>query len=297
MIKRRKFCESAMSAAILAGATALPSMSLHAKTLDPNNGPDLMHAFRKMRYVDGSGMSIGWLRAKRFAVSQGRIEPMCGMLAAAFSQVRKASDDLIEVVTMEVTHYTDFESGELLETLVMPFTGKEVVVPPFRSGPALSRTALLLNERETYAPRKNSEQGAFAPAGEVLMTKSLELDRIEGGDLYLRHEEFGRVYPEDAVQPSLFYRESTVWSAPLDEALDSARPQVDSTVFYTAMTSWRPWMKVGDLSGHTASNGIGHRARTIDDLPDDFLRFTRQAHPGVLENASTMLDTFEGSAQ
>lgn len=126
------------------------------------------------------------------------------------------------------------------------------------------------------------------------MTKSLEFERVRNDDLFLRHEEYGRVYPDDAEEPSLFYRESTLWSAPLADVLDPRQPMVDSSVFYSAMTSWRPWMQMGDLPGHTASNGMGHRARSVEALPDDFLAYTRRVHPGVLDDPAAALDDLDG---
>lgn len=50
---------------------------------------------------------------------------------------------------------------------------------------------------------------------------------------------------------------------------------------------------MGDIPGHTASNGFGARARSVADLPDDFLRYTRELHPDVVEDPEAVLDTFE----
>lgn len=294
MMNRRQLCHAGLAGGSFLAAGGLGAAVFSASNPDFSHGPDVLRAYQKMRYVEGDGMSIGWLRAQRLAISDGEIKPVCGMLAASYSKVRQASDEGIEVVTMEVTHYTDHQTGELLDTLVMPFTGKEIEVPAFRSGPALSRSAIFLDESERYAPREGSTEGEYAPAGEVLMTKSLGLEKIEDDDLFLRHEEYGRVYPDEAKEPSLFYRESTLWCAPLADVLDPKQSQVRSTVFYSAMTSWRPWMHMGDLPGHTASNGFGRRARSMADLPRDYLAYTERVHPGLLDDAESMLDAFEG---
>jgi hypothetical protein len=289
MIGRRQFCYAGLAGvAALApgGFAAAGSAGAAAFT----RAPAVLSAYRRMRYVEGGAMGIGWLRAKRLAVSEGEVRPLCGMLAASFSKVRQVSEAGFEVVVTEVTHYTDYETGELLETLVMPFTGREVAVPSFRHGPALSRTAIELDESERYAPRQGSTEGEYAPAGTVLMTKSLGFESIDNGDLFLRHEEYGRVYPDNAQRASLFYRESTLWSAPLADVLDLEQAMVRSTVSYAAMTSWRPWMQMGDLPGHTASNGVGHRVRAVDELPADFLAFTERVHPGFLDNPAADLE-------
>lgn len=91
----------------------------------------------------------------------------------------------------------------------------------------------------------------------------------------------------------MFYKESTIWTAPAAEVLDSTVPRVDAGLSYSAMTSWRPWMKVGDLPGHTMSNGFGGKAATIQDLPADFLKYTKQRHPDVLQDPLAILATLD----
>ena len=45
----------------------------------------------------------------------------------------------------------------------------------------------------------------------------------------------------------------------------------------------------GDLPGFTSSNGFGGKARTVADLPDDYLRFTEKTNPDVLEGPEALL--------
>jgi len=281
-VSRRRFCRTGFAASMLAATSVFPGRLHAGPGLDLERDADLLQAYRKMRFSLRPELNMGWLRAKRFAVSQGRIEPVCGVIAATFSRVNRVTDDLFEVIVLEITHYTDFDSGALLQKLTMPFTNQVIEVPAYRFGPAKSRFAVSLNETESFTPAANTNEAEFAAAGQVAMTKSLELSRIHAGDAFLRHEEYGRVYPANTDLPSMFYKESTTWSAPLDALTDDTQRRVDATVSYAAMTSWRPWMRMGDTPGHTSSNGFGRRARSLNDLPDDFLAFTRKTAPDVL---------------
>ena len=291
---RRRLCQSMLAGAAMLGPGMLPLRASAAGEIDLTREPDLLRALVKMRGSLDSELAIGWLRAKRFSVSQGRIEPLCGLISAAFSRFRQVSEDLFEAVVLEITHYTDFETWELLDRLVMPFTNREVEVPAFRFGPTTTRFAVRLDEREEFEPQAGTTQEAFSPAASVRMTKSIHPEYVREGTLLLRHEEHGRVKPNDSDIPNMFYKESTVWSAPLDEVLDPNVASVDSVVNYSAMTSWRPWMHMGDVPGHTASNGHGARARSVDDLPEDFLGYTRQLHPDVVEDPEAALDALQG---
>ena len=290
---RRRLCQSMLAGATLFSHGMLSLRAAAAEELDLGKDSDLLRALVKMRGSLDSELVIGWLRAKRFSISQGRIEPLCGLISAAFSRFRQVSDHLFEAVVLEVTHYTDFETWELLDRLVIPFTGREVEVPAFRFGPTTTRFAVSLDERDEFEPQAGTTQEAFSPAASVRMTKSIHREYVRGDTLLLRHEEHGRVRPNDSDIPNLFYKESTIWSAPLNEVLDPDVKQVDSLVNYSAMTSWRPWMHMGDVPGHTASNGHGARARSLEDLPDDFLAHTRRLHPDVVADPQAALGGFD----
>ena len=290
---RRQLCQSLMAGAALVGPGLIPLNASASIAPDLGSDRDLLRALIKMRGSLDSELVIGWLRAKRFSISQGRIEPLCGLIAATFSRFRQVSDDLFEAVVLEITHYTDFETWELLDTLVMPVTGREVEVPAFRFGPTRTRYAVSLDERHEFEPQEGTTQEAFSPAASVRMTKSIQREYAREGTLLLRHEEHGRVRPTDSDIPNMFYKESTIWSAPLDDVLDPGLTRVDALVNYSAMTSWRPWMHMGDVPGHTSSNGHGARARSLDDLPEDFLTYTRRLHPDVLEDPDAALGGFE----
>ena len=60
---------------------------------------------------------------------------------------------------------------------------------------------------------------------------------------------------------------------------------------YSALTSWRPWMQMGSVKGHTAENGRGAKMASLDELPADIRRLTEKLHPDVLDNPQRVLDS------
>ena len=293
LMNRRQVCGALAAGTGLIGIGLASPLVAATKELDLDNDSDLLRALIKMRGSLEPELVIGWLRAKRFAVSNGRVEPFCGVLAATFYRFGQVSDDLFEAVALEITYYTDLATGELLDSVVMPFSGKRVTVPIHRFGPTTTRFAVRLEEQEDFEPVAGTTQDQFAPAASVRMSKSIAPGYVRGEELYLRHEEYGRVYPADSSNPNMFYKESTLWSAPLNKVLDERTANVDTRVGYSAMTSWRPWMQMGDVPGFTTSNGFGGKARSLADLPDDYLRFTERTNPDVLEGPEALLDALE----
>ena len=55
------------------------------------------------------------------------------------------------------------------------------------------------------------------------------------------------------------------------------------------MTSFRPWMQVGDLPGHTFSNGYGGRVRSVQELPAEYRDYVQQVHPDALADPEALL--------
>lgn len=292
-LSRRGLCRSAVLVAAAAPAAFAGAAGID---LDLTRDTDLLRGLMKMRGSLDDALVFGWLRAKRFAISEGRVVPLCGVVAATYNRFTRVSDALYSALTLEVTYYTDFNTGELLQTLQMPFSGERVDVPVHRFGPATGRFAVALDEKTDFTPTQNSNEGEFAPAGVVLMTKSIAPAEVSAGKLFLRHEEHGRVIPNTSKsgKPSLFYKESTLWSAPLADVLNAERMSVDAEVAYSSMTSWRPWMKMGDIPGHTSSNGYGGRVSTVRDLPPEWLQFTGQIYPEILADPAAVLDSMAG---
>jgi hypothetical protein len=58
-----------------------------------------------------------------------------------------------------------------------------------------------------------------------------------------------------------------IWQAKADALLKSTATNVPATFAYSALSSWRPWMQMGDVKGHTAENGHGAKVDSLDRIP------------------------------
>lgn len=252
----------------------------------------LLDSYVRLRASTDGRIAFGWLDALRYAVIDGETFPLFRMLAFGVSRFRKVAADRYEAVMLEVAHYVDIDSRELLDTIVMPGTGKSVTVPKYRTGPKAVAFGVNIDESETVGqgiPRRQLQ--AFAPVGDVRLQRSVSDPRIEGDQYVVRHEEYGRVYPREKTAGRIFYREWTQWSGPAALALDPKLTSVPHHLSYAALTSWRPWMQMGDVKGHTAENGRGGKMASLDELPDDIRLLTQRLHPDVLDDPERVLDS------
>jgi hypothetical protein len=278
---------AALSGANASGASfAGPRATAIAGSL---RGPALLDAFVRMRGRTDGGLVYGWLQSQRSTVIDGEVTPLCGVVAGAVHRFERRSDNVWEATILEVAHYTDPQSGELLDTVTMPGTGRAVRVPAYRFGPVKARFAVAHDEWEEFdPPQGGSNATQFVPKSSVHLQRSLEPATAVGDDVCLRANEYGRVYTDRSRPPGIYYREWMVWRA---RAMDLARRTtfVPAQYAYTALTSWRPWMQMGDLRGHTLDSGHGAKALAWADCPPQFLALTRARHPDILDDPERAL--------
>jgi hypothetical protein len=237
-------------------------------------------------------LSFSWLNAVRETVIDGEVRPFCRVLAAQLNDFRMGPNATCKTTIIESTFYLDYETGELLDTLAMPVTGKVVKVPHYRHGPALVNLGATLDEWEMNVPgTPDGTKAAFAPKGAVHLERSVGQPFIQDGWLHLRHEEYGRVYADRSkpVDPLVSYRAWMIWHARARDVLQTRTPSVDATFSYAAISSWRPWMEMGEVKGHTTENGYGAKVQTAAELPDQLKVLLRARDPEILDNPAKML--------
>ncbi len=234
--------------------------------------------------------AYGWLRSQRSTVIDGEVTPLCGVAAGAIQRFERVADDLYEATILEVAHYTHPVTGELLDRVTMPGTGRSVPVPAYRFGPVKARFALALDEWEEFdPPQGGSGATQFVPRSSVHLLRSLEPAVAVGDRVALRTNEYGRVYPDRSGPKTIYYREWMVWQARAADLVRTGLASVPADYAYTALTSWRPWMQMGSIQGHTLDSGYGAKATGWSDCPAEFLDMTQRRHPDVLDDPERAL--------
>ncbi len=89
----------------------------------------------------------------------------------------------------------------------------------------------------------------------------------------------------------MFYKEAITYRARLADLAEPDATQVDSDISFAIATAWRPWMRMNGIDGHTVTDGIGGKVGDIGRMPDDFLRFTAEHHPDVLDDPAALLES------
>jgi hypothetical protein len=273
-------------------AAARSADAAGAGRLDLASPDGLMTALVRMRGRLDEQLSFIWMRGLRYTLIDGDALPLCGYLGGGIVRYRRLGDAMFEFLLYEISYYTDLETGEVLQTVRMPRTGREVSVPLYRTGPG-RHVIMMANQEELDWSRERTTSAELArqiaPDAKVYYAFNVRPAQVFRGRVWIRNDSFTRLVPNDPKEAGLFYKEAITYQ--VEEAALAARDttSVDASISYALATGWRPWMQMEGVSGHTLDDGIGGKVADIREMPEDFVRFTARHHPDVLENPAALL--------
>lgn len=250
----------------------------------------LLTAFVKARYALDERVTGGWIDAMTYAFIDGATYPLYRLRAGTWVWLRRIDATRFEGRTLETAYFFDPQTDELLTRLTMPVTGREVEVRPYRAGP--STLAVGVREQSIGAFRMAAETrdgAAFFRPGTTYRSRVLSQPVREGDRLHIREEISTRVLTEAGGRPRFFYAEWTITSVAWRDVLDRRLRSADSTVQYSAIAAFRPWMQMQGVDGHTLQNGRGGKAHRAEDFPPRFLEALRRFDADLLDDPRKVL--------
>lgn len=310
VVSRRTALATGVAGAVLTGTSTLIKPALvkpaladgHSKgQFDPNDPISVLRTLHKMRGDEGGKrIAMGWLKGKRYGVVDAEITPLMGMITGTFARHRVLDDGSVNLTSFELAFYTDFDTGELVDRLTIPYTGKSVEVPKLLLGPGASvikpnfHEVRELRDRE-IAPDEGEEERsesetAMRPTGSTKFEKWLGPVTVKDDHVWITEASSATRTPADPNLRKVVYSESVTYKASYDDVINPDLTTIESTLGYTGITSWRPWMEMGDHPGHTTSHAMGSKTFDIDGLPDDYRAMSETYYPDAIKDPGAVLD-------
>lgn len=171
----------------------------------------------------------------------------------------------------------DPQSQQPLDHFANPYNGKTVAVPITKLGPSNS---ILTKDARIVAP--NFPSGATQDSGYAPPV-------VVGDDVWLRQHAFIK-FPASPGVRSFSYSEFTLAHARLSDLADSAAPHVSTTTTTNIVTSWRPWLEMGDAPGHMMlAGGVGHMSNGLDGMPANYVALGHKLYPEIFADPAAFL--------
>ena len=188
-----------------------------------------------------------------------------------FSRHQRISEDRYRMHGHNLSFPRDLQTGEFVDAVLNPVTGKRVDVPPMAliSDPGIVRS----------------------PAGVITLDKASLAPRPDYK--MLRRE--GRFVKVDAIRvpPETWpvtFLEMGFEASPAELFDDPSQIWLPSEVSGAYVFPWPSWMGMGDAPGHMFAAWSGYKLRSVDELPEGFRRRAERDYPELLKVDRAIFD-------
>ena len=250
-----------------------------SENLDLNDPWDRLTALAKLR-GDISGKTVmWWMKGVRYGVVDNEIRPLFNMLIGSFQRMWSIPGKGFGVNMLEMGYFTDLETGEVLDTFVNPYTGKEVEVPEQQLGPfpvLMRPTGVVLPDLPMF--------------GDIDLKTKVGPAIVSGDDVWIRDDSSVNVDSDHPMMGKHIYNELVTYRGSLSELNDPDVTSAAADISFTSVTSWREWFEAEDVGGHTTARANGNKISRIEDFPPEYLAAARERHSDLIADPDAVLD-------
>lgn len=263
----------------LTAAAVLPGRLYAGTDLDLNDPWDRLTALAKLRgSLDGRTV-MWWMKGVRYGVVDQVVTPLFGMLIGSFQRLRPLPGKGFELNMLELSYFTDLQTGAVLDTFVNPYNGKKCVVPEQRLGPypvLLTPTGVVLPDVPAF--------------GDVELTTRVGPAIVQGDDVWIRDDSTVKVDSDHPMMGKHTYNELVSYRGKLSDINNPQLQSAPADIAFQSVTSWREWLQADGVGGHTTARATGSKINRVSDFPAEYLAAARARHAKIIADPDAMLD-------
>lgn len=277
MINRRQSL-GLMAGVVMASGTSAADMSADPDTPWPDDPDANLRALMKLRASVDDRLTLEWFKGVVYGVVDTALTPFFSVNAVAFAVYRQTEEHRFRGRRIEVVYHGDLRTGEPVSEFPNPYNNKLMQVPLSRTPlqeVTISKDGLLLPAQ--LGPMRIEAESELAPAIHNM------------GRSWVRMDTRSRLYPPNSPQPAVVYNESITYTGSSAELSDNNSVSVPCQISYNNLMSWRPWMMMEGVAGHSVSIAAGEKVWQLAELPGDLADFVRREHPDLADDAPAAL--------
>jgi hypothetical protein len=249
------------------------------ENFDFKSAKSLLNAQVKLRgSLDGDAV-FWFMRGTQYGIVNLEPTPFYNLCNGSFQRITQIDDDAYQVIMLELSYFTDINTGEPLKEFLNPYNGKLCAMPAEVFGP--NKVTLTL---EGLQPPENFPLGNLSFDGELGPAYAV------GDDFWIREETKVRMSSDKPAFGDYIYNEIVNYHGSYKEICNADVASANATLNYHTTSNFRPWMRMGELAGSLESQATGKKIAGIKDFPADFLELANRLHPELISDPIDMLD-------
>lgn len=207
---------------------------------------------------------------------QGNLIPLYTMNNLNIRRWDPQPDGSFKVKVFECGTLSKFDTEEPLEDWDNPITGERIKAHHFRGGP-LSLTV---------AADGSISTGAAA----TVKPEPLNFQFIDDSIYMLQASAFSYPnpfqpdeWPKESSGAEAFWDSHYIYMAKLDDVTNPDITQAPSYIQLQNLTSWSPWLRMGQTPGRGWGRGFGKKISGVDDIPAFARADLERRHPQIFD--------------
>jgi len=284
-INRRTLLQTGLSCGLGMGLVSGGVAS--AKSARMNTLADLTPEQRLRAYIRLIGTLEDAVRYTSFAgtlwgVAPDKLPlPVCGFQSIARQQWSTDQQGGFVIKSFDVGFFSDLETGEPLDSLVNPITGETVKPFHYKYGGSAIRYSV--------AGTQN-----VAANGELSELKAYDLDWTalgkqvwvtDGGQGEIDSPLDPKQWPRESAGEKVRYAGETSYSGPAEQLFNDDLMQADSTLYWSSIAPWEPWLLMNGAPGSVLWRAIGTKLDDPLTAPPQMLKFIEQQQSNYFAQA------------
>ncbi|MBM3513998.1 MAG: DUF1838 domain-containing protein [Alphaproteobacteria bacterium] len=273
MRRRNLLTTAALAPAIIGTSTAWGA----ELKLDVNNPEHQFLIHRKLAYAMTGDVTYWMLVGIRYGHVEHKMVPLWQMNVASWFTAKDLDGGAYEVTQMNATFYTDPKTGAFLESFTNPFNGKSYKIPYV--APAARKQVHKPGHGEDRPPRP----------GYKLEPTSERVAGIDGGDVWIRADNFTRMTPDDSTKGYTQIHDLSTYFGALKDVANTDNKNPAARWAFNDLNTFPDYMEMGPKGGMFFSRALGHKIFRYQDMPALWRDLMDKRYPAIARDPAGAL--------
>lgn len=273
-LNRRTFLGAAAGFPVLATAASDVSLA-RADTISNFTAGETLKAYVKLLGNLKSSTVYTWFSGHLWGIAPDRTPVQLASIEGLAKHIwRVVGEQEFTQQGFDIGFFGDPISGEPIDELLNPFSGETVAPFHYRYG---------------GGTRRYSEKGI--QSGDHVAPFSMQWV-VSGDQVWMDETLTGSrpnpiqldEWPRESAGSTVRYGATTTYVTNTRDLVDHSRSSAPSTLFWSSINSWEPWLRMADAPGYVMWRGTGRKLSDLREAPGRILDYIQRTEPDYLAN-------------